>query len=229
MMASRAPLSSFSVSSLFVLLLLTFLAQLPSSRGSSITFELSYGQRKCFAEELPPKSTCRGTVHVSAGGGEMTLDLFVSSNHGAVVFHKQDVNSVKFSFETAEYQAHTLQSYQFCIVNQVHPHSHTTPGTSRRITLKVEVNRHARESLQLAKQEHADKIYSEFSSVSESVHEVIEQLDELREKEKEITLTNERTTTTIFRLSLIACVFTIATGFANFLSLKTFFKRKKLA
>lgn len=168
---------------------------------------------------------------MASGKGEMSLDLFVSDMRGTVQFHKQDVNTVKFSFKTGLFQSHTVQDYRFCVVNQVHPHSHSTPGAVRRVTLDVDVARDkdVDSTSHLAKQEHADKIYNDFMTVSQSVDSIIEKMDELREKEANLTNINKQTTTTIFRLSMLACLFTVAAGVANFLSLKSFFKRKKLA
>lgn len=81
----------------------------------------------------------------------------------------------------------------------------------------------------LAKQEHVDKVYESFLSVSNEVDTLIERLDELRAKEQMLTELNESTTVVILRISLVACAFTIATGVLNILSLQRFFKRKKLA
>lgn len=202
------------------------------SPGNALTFELPYGQRKCFTEDLAPSTTTRGTVHVASGTGEMTLDLFVSDARGVVHFHKADVGSVKFSFRTAPGPAHVREMYRFCVVNQVHPHAAGGAGrTVRRVTLRVEeVQERGELTLgRIAKQEHVDKVYSSFLSVSSDVDGLIEKMEELRAKEQTLSEVNERTATTILRISLIACIFTIGTGVLNFLSLKTFFKRKKLA
>lgn len=198
---------------------------------SSLTFELPYGQRKCFSEDLPPSTTTRGTVHVASGHGEMKLDLFVSDSRGIVHFHKADVDTVKFSFKTSDNDPHSRETYRFCIVNQVHPASSTgAKRIVRRVTLSVEIVWERDVKLgRVAKQEHVDKVYASFLTVNNEVDGLIEKMDELRAKEQALTDVNERTASTILRISLVACLFTIATGVLNFLSLKTFFKRKKLA
>lgn len=162
----------------------------------------------------------------------MSLDLFVSDERGSVYFHKSDVNMVKFSFQTGSFQQHTMKPYSFCVINQVHKDSRSNPGAIRRVTLEVEVenqDNRKTEASRLAKQSHAEKVYTDFLSVSSDVDRLIEKMDDLREKEKALSELNEQTATTILRISVIACLFTIGTGVLNFLSLKTFFKRKKLA
>lgn len=202
--------------------------------GSSLTFNLAYGQRKCFSEELPASAAVRGAVHVQSGRGDMSLDMFVSDGHGTVHFHKSDINSVKFSFHTPATNSqgvHGPDAFRFCVVNQVHPQAAVAPGVMRRITLEVThmTEKHAGEIDQLAKEDHADKIFSTFSTVSSDVDNLIEKMDELRVKEQELTEMNENTASTILSITLIASVFTVMTGVANFMSLKSFFKRKKLA
>lgn len=213
--------------------------------GTSLTFDLAYGQRKCFTEDLPAGSMTRGTVHVSSGKGEMSLDVFVSDMRGTVFFHKADVNSVKFSFETGGTKVGTphntreknegiLYPYRFCIVNQVNPHAASTQAhtMTRRVTLQIEavVDEKDRYSVvDLAKQEHADKVYSSFLQVSTAVDGLIEKMDDLRAREKILNAANAETSRTIFQISIVACIVTIGIGVMNFLSLKSFFKRKKLA
>lgn len=217
------------VPSLVTVLLLTTLTTITAA--ASITFELTQGQRKCFSEDLPPMATVQGTVHVASGRAEMPLDLFVSDQAGKVYFNKHDVNSVKFTFATANYRPHTMEPHRFCILSQVHPHAAHAPSISRRVTLDVKSVSHeqGKKVPELARQEHADKIYSDFLTVSQSVDSLIEKMDDLRAAEQTLTDLNERTATTIVQISVVACLFTIGTGVANFLSLKSFFKRKKLA
>lgn len=204
------------------------------SLASSLTFNLPYGQRKCFTEELPPSANVRGGINVASGKGDMSLDMFVSDSHGTVHFHKSDVNAVKFSFHTPASNTQGMYApddYRFCIVNQVHPQAAASPGVTRRITLEVSYvsDRHAQQVDRLAKEDVAEQVFSRFSSVSSDVDELIEKLDELRAKEQQLTELNENTSSTILTISLIASLFTILTGLLNFLSLKSFFKRKKLA
>lgn len=207
----------------FVIGALTCVAQ-------ALTFDLAYGQRKCFSEDLPPLTTVRGDVQVASGRGEMRLDLFVSDAKGVVAFHKSDVNMVKYSFQTASYDRHTTSPYRFCIVNQVHARAANDGDLSRRVTMKVDVlhKSRAEQFSRLATKGHVSKIQESFQSVSDDVDRLIEVMDELRAKEQELTDLNASTTRTIVRISVVACLFTIATGVANFVSLKSFFKQKKL-
>lgn len=205
---------------------------LDAAFSNSLTFELPYGQRKCFSEDLPPDIEVRGTVHVASGQGEMTLDLFVSDMRGVVYFHKSNVDSVKFSFRTGHFPSHTREAFRFCVVNQVSANAaHPSARVVRRVTLEVETvkDRHDTSTSRLAKQDQVDKVYSSFLGVQNDVDDLIEKMDELRVKEQKLNDINESTSATIFRISLVACLFTILTGVLNFLSLKSFFKRKKLA
>lgn len=203
------------------------------SFAGSLTFELPYGQRKCFTEDLPPDTVTRGTMHVASGQGEMTLDVFVSDLQGIVHFHKSNVDNVKFSFKTGHFPLHTREAYRFCVVNQVSPNAiqQSSGRVVRRITLEVETVKepHDPTTSRLAKQGQVDQMYTSFLSVQNDVDGLIEKMDELRATEQVLSEVNESTSTTILRISLVACVFTILTGVLNFLSLKSFFKRKKLA
>lgn len=214
--------------------------------GASLTFTLPYGQRKCFVEELPISGTVRGTVHVSSGIGDMSLDMFVSDSRGVVRYHKSEVNSIKFSFDMPNSADHLHQqgqqqqyynsyagseSYRFCIVNQVHPEAAAPKEVNRRVTLDISFvsDKHVEQVSKLAKSEHAEKLFSTFASVSSDVDGVIRQLDELRARELELTEINESTSSTILTISVMASLFTVLTGVLNVMSLKSFFKRKKLA
>lgn len=205
-----------------------------AAQASSLTFELPYGQRKCYSEDLAPSTDIRGEVHVAGGRGEMKLDLFVSDAGGTVYFHKSDVNALKFSFKTGVAPSHSktgTQSYRFCIVNQVHPHSAAASNVARRVTLVVEALDKVRagDMAKLATQGHVEKVQDKFGEVSRKVDEIIDRIDDLRVQEQALSDVNEDTSRMIMRISVLACLFTIATGALNFMSLKSFFKQKKLA
>ena len=209
-----------------------FFLLLPSIFANSLTFELGFGERKCFSEDLPPDTRTLGTVHVASGHGDMTLDLFVADARGKVYFHRANVDTVKFSFVTGAGSPHTRESYRFCVVNQVPAHAvRPAANVVRRVTLEVDRLRPSTDSpaARIAKQEHVDKVYSSFMTVQNDIEDLIEKIDELREREEHLSRANDDTSSTIFRISLVACLFTIITGLLNFLSLKSFFKRKKLA
>ncbi len=200
--------------------------------AASITFDLGYGQQKCFTEDLPPVTIVRGDVHIASGKGEMRLDLFVTNQQGVLAFHKSDVNAVKFSFQTGAYDRHTTQLYRFCVVNQVHGLSGMPPGdVFRRVTMQIDVMSASRGNAVggLATRDHVTKLQQSFHEVSGEVDRLIESLDELRAKEQQLTDVNANTSTMIVRISIIACLFTILTGVLNVMSLKSFFKQKKLA
>lgn len=214
--------------------------------GASLTFTLPHGQRKCLVEEVPMSGTVRGTVHVSSGIGDMSLDMFVSDSRGVVRYHKAEVNSIKFSFDMpnpADHQHHQDQqqqhynshvgteSYRFCIINQVHPEAAAPKEVNRRVTFEITFvsDRHVEQMSNLAKSQHAEKLFSTFASVSSDVDGVIRQLDELRARELELTEMNESTSSTILTISVMSSLITVLTGVVNLMSLKSFFKRKKLA
>lgn len=191
-------------------------------------------------EDLPSVGTVKGTVHVASGKGDMSLDMFVSDSRGAVHAHKSDVNSVKFSFKLPVDdgpQHHSNgdgrdETYRFCVINQVHPQAvQPKDAVGRKVTLEISYssNQHIEQLSKLAKTDHAERLFSTFSSVSSDVDQLIRALDELRSKEQELTKLNETTASTILFISLLACLFTILTGILSFMSLKSFFKRKKLA
>lgn len=202
------------------------------SIGASITFDLAYGQQKCFSEDLPPVTIVRGDVQIASGRGEMRLDLFVTDMNGVLAFHKSDVNAVKYSFQTGAYERYTTQQYRFCIVNQLKPRG-TEPGTEvfRRVTIKVNSisNSRGAEVGNLAKRDHVSKLQQTFHEVSNEVDRLIETMDQLRVDEQLLTDVNRNTTSSIIRISIVACLFTILTGVLNVMSLKSFFKQKKLA
>lgn len=200
--------------------------------ANSLTFELPYGQRKCFSEDLPPDTRTLGTVHVSSGHGDMTLDLFVADPRGKVYFHRANVDTVKFSFVTGQGPQHSRENYRFCVVNQVAANAaRPAHDVVRRVTLEVDTLRPSSETpaKRIAKQEHVEKVFASFVNVQSDIDDLIEKMDELRAREQMLTDANTQTTTVIFRISLLACVLTIVTGLLNFISLKSFFKRKKLA
>lgn len=221
------------------LVFVTFVTMASMGFSNKLTFSLPYGQRKCLSEEIPGSATVQGAVEVSSGHGDMTLDLFVTNIEGRVYFHKTDVNSMKYSFRTPSVpagHAHTdgrgdRDIYRFCVVNQVHPHAASRSDVIRRVTVHIAyvTDRHNEEIHKLAKEEHAEQVFTTFSSVTSDVDKLIDKMDELRERERELSELNENTAKSIVTISVLACLFTIITGVLNFFSLKSFFKRKKLA
>jgi emp24/gp25L/p24 family/GOLD len=185
----------------------------------------------CLIEDVPPLSNVRGELRVAGGKGDMTLDLFVSDPSGVVYYHKADVNAVKYSFKSGAFQAHTTMPYRFCVVHQIHPHAPPGTNVARRVSLSVKVETPAFKEVvdSLAKGGHISKIQESFQEVSNEVDALIARLDELRVKEQALTDINEDTSRTILRITIIAALFTIASGVLNFLNLKSFFKQKKLA
>lgn len=199
--------------------------------GHAITFDLPYGARKCISEDMPPIADVRGELHVTGGDGDMSLDLFVSDPKGIVFFHQASVNAVKYTFRTGAFDPRTTQVYRFCVLHQTHPNAASPHGLSRRVTLKVEVQspKSKQEVEQLAKGVHLDKVQHSFEEVSREIMDLISRLDDLRGKEQALSEINEDTSRTIVRITVIAAIFTVATGVLNFLNLKSFFKQKKLA
>jgi emp24/gp25L/p24 family/GOLD len=220
-------LCALHVAALWALSALAFWAQ----TCSALTFDLEYGGRMCLIEDIPPLSNVRGSLRVTGGTGDMTLDLFVSDHHGVVYFHKADANAVKYSFKSGSFEAHTTMPYRFCVVHQAHPHAAPGMHVARRVSLSVRVDTPAFKEVvdSLAKGGHLSKIQESFQEVSNEVDALIARLDEIRVKEQTLTNINEDTSRTILRITVIAALFTVATGVLNFLNLKSFFKQKKLA
>lgn len=227
-MASSTRRRSFSSHTSFFLLLTLLLGPCLSS---AITFDLQYGSRKCVSEDIPPLSDVRGVIHVSGGGGDMALDLFVSDPRGVVYFHKADANSIKYSFKSGAFDSRATQAYRFCVVHQVHPNAATRSDLSRRVSLdvKVESEQSRVEVEALAKRGHLSKVQESFQEVYHEVDSLIQKMDELRMKEQTLSDINEDTSRTVLRVTVLAAIFTIGTGVLNFMNLKSFFKQKKLA
>jgi emp24/gp25L/p24 family/GOLD len=198
---------------------------------NALTFELGYGARKCMSEDMPPLAQVRGELHVAGGAGDMSLDLFVSNPRGVVYFHKADANAVKYSFKTGAFEAHSTEAYRFCVVHQVHPNAAVRTDVTRRVSLTADVETPAAKSAirSLATSDHVSKAQDSFQEVSNEVDTLIARLDDLRVKEQALSEINEDTSRTIVRITVIAALFTIATGVLNFLNLTSFFKQKKLA
>lgn len=200
---------------------------------SAITFDLGYGQQKCFTEDLPPESNIRGSVRVGSSGGtsDMRLDVYVTNPSGVVSFHKADVNAVKFSFKSGTFEKYTAQAHRVCIMHQVDHRSSAPRGAFRRVTLEIDVATSAPDPTinSLASRQHADKLQQHFHEVSADINRLIETMDELRVGEGKMTSTNSSTSRLILRISVLACLLTVVAGALNVMALKSFFKQKKLA
>jgi len=200
---------------------------------TAITFDLPYGQQKCFSEDVSPSVTVRGAVHVAGGRGQgdMKLDVYVTNPQGVVAFHRMDVNAVKFTFKTSSFQEHTTQAYRICVLHQLERGRahHAHHKAYRRITLEFEMAREKASMKSLASKQHVDKLHQSFHEVSISVDKLIEGMDDLRMREQALTNVSSDTSSVIVRIAIVACLFTILTGVLNFMSLKSFFKQKKLA
>lgn len=201
-----------------------------AAAASALTFDLSYGSRKCISEDVTPLADVRGELHVSGGSGDMSLDLFVSDPRGVVYFHRAGANSVKYSFKAGNFGTAT-QAYRFCVVHQVHPNAATRTEVVRRVTLSVKVEGKGiqEEVAALAKRGDVAQAQEKFQDVYREVDNIISQMDRLRDMEEALSSANENTSRIVMRVTFLAAVFTIGTGVLNFLNLKTFFKSKKLA
>ncbi len=200
---------------------------------SALTFDLGYGSQKCFSEDVAPSTLIKGSVSASGGkgGADMKLDVYVSNAQGVVAFHRTDVNAVKFSFSSGAFERHTTQPYRICVMHQITSGSAYPPSGKayRRVTLSFEQATKVADTTALATRQHVDQVHQSFHEVSVAVDRLIEAMDDLRAKEQDLTDVNQDTTSVIVRISIVACLATILTGVLNFLSLKTFFKQKKLA
>lgn len=199
--------------------------------GAALTFDLTYGSRKCMSEDVSSLADVRGDIHVSSGVGDMTLDLFVSDPRGVVYFHRAGANSLKFSFKAGEFDEHQTQAYRFCVVHQVHPNAAARTEVTRRVSLNVKVEGKGvqQEVAALAKKGDVLQAQEKFQDVYREVDNIISRMDELRNMEDSLTEANESTSKVVLRVTFLAAVFTIGTGVLNFLNLKTFFRSKKLA
>lgn len=199
--------------------------------GAALTFDLTYGSRKCVSEDVTSLANVRGEVHVSGGVGDMSLDLFVSDPRGVVYFHRAGANAVKYSFKAGAFDERLTQAYRFCIVHQVHPNAAARTEVTRRVSLSMNVEGKGvqEEVAALAKRGDVVAAQEKFQDVYREVDNIISRMDELRNMEDALTAANESTSKVVMRVTFLAAVFTIGTGVLNFLNLKTFFKSKKLA
>lgn len=199
--------------------------------ATALTFDLLYGSRKCVSEDLPPGAEVKGELHVSGGSGDMSLDLFVSDPRGVVYFHRAAVNSVKYSFTSGSFDANAQQTYRFCVVHQVHPNSAARTDVSRRVSLDVKVDSASvKEDMKLlASKSDVSRVSDKFQGLYQEVDELIGRMEVLRKAEAALSVANAETSRIVLRVTVIAGVFTVLTGVLNFVSLKSFFKSKKLA
>ena len=209
------------------------LLALAARTAAALTFDLPYAGQKCFSEDFQPRTTVKGKVHVATGrgGADMKLDVYVTNQQGVVSFHRADVNTVAFTFVTGDFAAHTTAPYRVCVLHQTGAYTAHPPAGQvyRRITLDLAAVRRQADTSTLATKSHADRTIQSFHDVSLSVDRLIDAMDEIRAREQALSDVGTDTSTLIVRISLVASLFTILTGLLNFITLKSFFKQKKLA
>lgn len=203
--------------------------------AEAITFDLPYGQQNCFGEDFLPRTTVQTEVHVltgrgGGGGVDMKLDVSVSNAGGTVIAHHSDASTVKFSFVTGHYKSTSSQPYRVCVRHQPNNDMHQPGAVSayRRVMLSLTPAVKNVDSDMYLTHDDADQILLSLNNLSRSVANVIKEIDQIRTLEDTLSDEANHTTPMIIRFSILACLFTILTGFINVGFLKALWKKKKM-
>lgn len=211
----------------------TILFLLLATYARAITFDLYFGEQKCFGEDFLPRTSVKGDVHVSTGrgGADMKLDVVITNSKQVVVFHRAAIHTAKFSFTTGEYKSTTSQPYRICVRHQVPSYAARPPtdiAAYRRVTLSLHTPRTSQDIAKLASRAHVNRTSQSFREVSFSLERLLQAMHSIRSLEQHLSDIGNSTATLVVCISLLASLFTILTGVLNFMYLKNFFKHKKL-
>lgn len=224
------PLLPFLAAAL-LLLLTAAAAMLPP--GAALQLVVPFASRKCISEDLPPATHVRGDLHVAAGHGDMTLDLFVTDVRGVVVYHASNVISSAFTFVTSPPSSHSprtaLAPYRFCFHHQAHPHEAThRPGVERRVSVVITQERREPRVPDVATSAHVSAVETRMREVEELVEGLVAGLDAAGQAAADVEAVQARVRRWVSGTAVLGCVVILGVGGLQVWYLRRMFRKKRL-
>jgi hypothetical protein len=236
-------------SRIFVLALVLLGALCGLQRAQALQFYLKSGQKKCFSEEVTASTRVLGEYLVTAGPGKLDVDLTVAGPEGKIIFHRENIDQGKFTFDSpaapqrsqhsggdaghgAEHQEHDenlediwpTYNYQFCLMAR----NGDGPETKRKVTLHVSTGAAAKDYSTVAKVEHLDNLEIALRRMEDEVRTILEELEHMRAREEAMRSINEAVSRRVLWYSIISCLVMIGAGIWQARYLNAFFRAKKL-
>ncbi|KAF6001944.1 vesicle-mediated transport [Cyanidiococcus yangmingshanensis] len=218
----------------------------------ALQFYIKSGQKKCFSEDVTASTRVLGEYLVTAGPGKLEVDLTVTGPEGKMIFHKENIDQGKFTFESpagpqhgqraggheaagehgAEHREYDenyedvwpTYNYQFCLMAR----NGDGPETKRKVTLHVSAGAAAKDYSTVAKVEHLDNLEVALRRMEDEVRTILEELEHMRAREEAMRSINEAVSRRVLWYSIISCLVMIGAGVWQARYLNAFFRAKKL-
>jgi len=183
---------------------------------------------------------------VTAGRGDMSIDLTIRDEKKHTVWSKTAVDHGKFNFVTSDHVDHHpddddydyddysdaetwgTHKYEFCFVARSPANPQDSHHLRRRVSLKLLSGESARDYTELAKEEHLSRLELTLRQMGDELQELLTELDVVKNREAQLRDLNERTHSTVVSYSIASCGFMIAVGMYQAYYLRNFFRKKKL-
>lgn len=175
----------------------------------------------------------------------MEIDVWITTQKGAVLYHKRAADHGKFTFRTPaiskdhdddvlddyDYdEPYEEDTYKICIEHQQPPSRAHPMGTRRMISfvLHQAFNGLKEKGENVAAASDTDRLQASMRQIHTTLSGMIGDLSQLQRRERTLTTRMQKTTSTITYLAILSVVVTVATSALQFKYYRGYFKQKKL-
>lgn len=212
------------------------------ARVQAVRFKLQPGERRCFTQDLPTGRKVNGEVEVSGSKGDMSIDVWVTTLQGVVIYHRCAHAHGKLTFRTPESVAGSHEeegslqdmrededTFKVCIEHQQQPSTAHEAHTERSITVGFqEADRSFWKRERPALASDTDRLLRSMRTIHTSLVGMIGDLSQLEQRERSLTKGIMNTGWRVSVLAAISFMTVVLISFLQFRYYRDFFKQKKL-
>lgn len=182
-------------------------------------FQLPSGTERCFTQEIPSNTDVKIGYSSEDAYGDF-LDCVISNPEGAPVFTKVGVNN-------EVYAEHILNGgeYTICFTSRLASRS---AKVARNIMLTVQIGADAKDYSKMATTDKLRPMEVQMRVMEDTVAEVHNEFEYLRNREAEMRSTNEHMTAMVMWMSIGLILLFAAFSYLQMRHLKRYFKKKRM-
>uniref|UniRef100_A0A224XKH7 Putative emp24/gp25l/p24 family of membrane trafficking n=1 Tax=Panstrongylus lignarius TaxID=156445 RepID=A0A224XKH7_9HEMI len=197
----------------------TFLVIICILEVNSIMFHLNPNSQKCLKEELRKEELILGEFEVSSVPGQK-VDYVVRDSKQDILAQNKDITKGKFTFVTE-----TQDVYEICFKSTVPPHQR---GVPHEVSLVTKRDAEARRYETMGEANKLKPMEVELKKLEELSGSIVQDFEQMREREEAMRDTNESTNNRVLYLSLFSMCCLLGLSVWQVLYLRKFFKSRKL-
>lgn len=210
--------------SLFLLLCFFIITLQPAH---SLELQLSYSERKCFTEDVPPGGVLYAEFRVrsTSTSKSLTTTLEVRTSHGQEVTAVHDLTHHVFTHK-APANIPEPNFLQFCLSHNPRTGERAVGNPSSRVQFDLQIRPHD-ENYDYATRDDLDLTAENIRKVADRIDDVLFGIDVIRRTEQQIESQLKSTSTIITVVALLTTTLVLASAATQVTSVERFFRKKK--